>query len=167
MDQGLDYQVGKRWELEGRGVGELAIRVREWEQLEGGRMSTGSRWVSNHEMVSAPVEEAKTSNDHIESNFARPLSVASNVLHCLVAAACVNVKMSVIASIIRGISTTAAETLNSAELSFQQAIRSPTATANGNDRQTLLWHRRPVLPNDLSIQNTLNPSTYKQTNIPK
>jgi hypothetical protein len=48
---------------------------------------------------------------------------------------CVNVKIGDVASIIHGISTTAAETVGSAELSIQQAI---TATANGNDRQTLL-----------------------------
>ena len=49
-----------------------------------------------------------------------------------------------IASIIHGISTTAAGTLGSAELSIQQAI---TATANGNDRQTLLLTiDRRILP---------------------
>jgi hypothetical protein len=44
--------------------------------------------------------------------------------------------MEVDASITHGASTTAAGTLGSAELSIQQAIRSPTATTNGNDRQT-------------------------------
>jgi hypothetical protein len=46
-----------------------------------------------------------------------------------------------IASIMHGISTTAAGTLGSAELSIQQAI---TATANGNDRQTLLSTIDPI-----------------------
>ncbi len=46
-----------------------------------------------------------------------------------------------VASIIHGISTTAAGTLSSAELSIQQAI---TATANGIDRQTLLLTIDPM-----------------------
>jgi hypothetical protein len=83
--------------------------------------------------------------------------------------------MSVIASIIRGISTTAAGTLTSAELSFQQAIRSPTATANGNDRQTLLWHRRrrPVSfhteysPNRPNPEEQVPTNTLISTKIPK
>jgi hypothetical protein len=85
-------------------------------------------------MFSAPSEGVgKTSNDHIGAHTQR----GTNVLHCLVAAACVSIKAEVNTTIIHGASTTAAGTLGSAELSIQQAIRSPTATANGNDRQTL------------------------------
>jgi hypothetical protein len=60
--------------------------------------------------------------------------------------------MAAIASIIGGISTTAAGTLNSAELSFQQAIRSPTATANGNDRLGSVVNKHQ-LTHDPSMQN--------------
>jgi hypothetical protein len=111
------------------------------------------------------LRSVKTSNDQIES-ASRAHSAWIKRLHCLVAAPCVNVKMSVVARNIRGISTVLEGMPNSAELSFQQAIRSPTATANGNDRQTLLWHRRPlVLPyRTLWVLSAPNPEEQVPTN---
>jgi hypothetical protein len=64
--------------------------------------------------------------------LARRLSVASNVLYCLAAATRVNLKgwrLSRASS--AGTSPPDCGTLNSAELSIQQPIRSPTAMGNG------------------------------------
>ncbi len=68
-------------------------------------------------------------------NLARRLSVASTCYTAPFAAGAQASKWGGVASIIHGISTTAAGMFGGAELSIQQAI---TATANGNDRQTLL-----------------------------
>jgi hypothetical protein len=75
--------------------------------------------------------------------------------------------MVVSASITRGTSTTAAVTLGSAELSIQQAIRSPTATANGNDRQTLLWAILPCICHSQPNPSKHVPTTSKLDQNPK
>ena len=76
--------------------------------------------------------------------------------------------MRAVPSIIHGISTTAAGTLGSAELSIQQAI---TATANGKDRQTLLLTiDQRILPSiQLSDSVQTNPAKHvpTTTKIPK
>ena len=68
-----------------------------WGSVYKGREEEGTRHAKSlgfkHEMGSALREKRGINGtDHIESNLARRLSVASNVLDCLAAAACVNVK---------------------------------------------------------------------------
>src|SRR5229473_4247041 len=74
--------------------------------------------------------------DHIESNLTRRLSVAPTCYTASFAAACVNIKIEGVASIIHGISITGALP-GSAELSIQQAIPSPTRQRQPTETPTL------------------------------
>ena len=95
------------------------------------------------EMVSALLEEGGKISDHIESNLARRLSVASNVLYCLAAAACGNVKRwrsSRASSAGSSPRTAEPSTALSFRFNSRSAHRQRRPTSGGNDRQTLLWH---------------------------